>query len=210
MAGDFIKISDLDLSVLLDSVDYSRAEVAHGYRRQKVYESVAEVAPDLASVVDSVDLYDDKKGSDGESDLAKGALIAVKAIADFSHDANIDHDVRGEATASYLRDLNPDDLVDVFEKALDADIEGAEDNSAKLYTFIRDRLAASYPALLEFIPLMAEGHMHRSKEFRNGMWLGAIQLAVALDAMATREPGVMLPSEMGAYLNEGSVDPDDF
>lgn len=210
MPGNFIKATDIDIEILLSSLDVTRREVDHSHRRQKIVEAIASAAPDLVCIVENVELYDDSKNEDGESELTKGVLLALKAIVDFAQIANEEFDVRNEATADYLSELEAQDLETVFEDALDTYADAAADDTAKLYTYVRDHLASRYPGLIQFIPTIASEQMHRSKDFRNGMWLGAIQLALAIDAMATHDDDGKLPSQMNGTLNARLVDPDEF
>src|SRR6478672_1842338 len=202
MPGNYIKASHIDVGTLLSSLDASRTEIPYSHRRQKLVDEIADIAPDLLPVIESIDLSDDDKTDEGESKLANGAILAIKAITDFAETANEDYDVRNEATADYLGQLEAQDLEVIFVDALEDHMGVADDEDTKAYTFIREYLANKYPGIVEFIPKLAAEHMHRSKEFRNGVWLGAIQLALAIDAMASREDDGQLPSQINGHLAE--------
>lgn len=197
---------------LAEISDYTSSEVGrnnqvmmHGWRQQQYYEWLEKTSPELAEVARDVELLDPRKDENGVSDAYRGALLALVAFAEYAFDKDQNEYAKAEASADHLSHLDFDELAESYEAALENDLEEAD--SDELFTVVRERLTERYPALSRQIVEMIKAEDGKSRDYKRGMWFGAIRLLVAIDSTVEHEiQDEDLSDTWSAPTNSGSLD----
>lgn len=181
----FLNLSEINPSSS-GEVGRNNQVMLHEWRRQQYYEWLEKISPELAEIARDVELLDPRKDEDGFSDAYRGALLALVSFADYAFDKESDDYAKPQASADHLAGLDLDELTEGYEDALENDLYTA-DVYSKQFTIVRERLTERYPALSRLITDMIKAEENKSRDYKRGMWFGAVRLLVAIDSMVDHE-----------------------